>query len=142
MYAVSIRRPFAYMVSLGEMDIVPMSYKVDFRGIIALHVSSRWKDNALKPETHSMNYVSIWKMFDQSEWARIPEKTRRFILHEWLLCDCIIGDFELLDIEKNSKSPFVKPWEYGWKVRMSNHYVIQDVVSDDIGVWEYNGKRN
>lgn len=166
---LSVKNPYAYLIIQGGKDVENRTWTTDYRGRLYIHVSGDTlpfitqdenppkfidvKDNEkiLNEYGDYAEKLEDWyyNLLDAYVEAGIPEGTRsesemlqRICDYQdkWLLkSQSIIGYVDLVDIIKNSSSPWSIDGQYHWILK--NPTLLKNPirqVKGRLGLWNYN----
>lgn len=159
MKVLSIKNPYAYWVINGIKDVENRTWKTDYRGKLLIHVSGESMRNAdyihmpikLQQEIdyfmeNKIKWDDAQKEIKQEELKKIlaldKEAYNSFLKTQeyYFNSKCIIGEVELVDIIRDSKSVFAENNQYHWILKNPIKYEKPILnIKGKLSLWEYKG---
>jgi hypothetical protein len=159
MKSLSIKNPYAYWIINGIKDVENRTWKTDYRGKILIHVSGDSMRNAdynhmpeiIQKDIDRMAELKIkWedalketKYEELKKITELDKEAYQYYLkteNYYFKSQCIIGEIDLVDIVKDSKSVFAQKNQYNWILKNPIKYDIPILnIKGKLSLWEYKG---
>jgi hypothetical protein len=157
MKVLSVKNPFSYMIVFGIKDVENRTWKTDYRGKLLIH-SCGDIDYCVLPN-ELIDKKTLKEVKELNKLDKTPEEYRKICsplclkyLDLYLKCDktffenekeyymkkgYIIGEVKLVDIVKNSKSPFAEKRQYHWILENPKVYKNPIKIQGKLRLWDY-----
>jgi hypothetical protein len=108
--ALTIKQPFAALVARGIKDVENRSWSTDYRGPIFIHAGRAWDETPLP--------VPMW----------VPDR-------EIFTYGAIIGTVNLIDVIRNSDSPWADQGFHHWLIKDAELFEAPVPARGKLGLW-------
>lgn len=155
---LSVKNPYAYLIIHGGKDVENRTWNTEYRGRLYIHVSGdnmpftliedypdlksrkEWSAYVEKIRTWHNRLIEFYKTFGITiENDTNPEVWKKCHANWFLKSQSIIGYVDLVDVVKNSPSPWAIDGQYHWILK--NPTPLKDPirqVKGRLGLWNYN----
>jgi len=129
MKTLSVKNPWGDLLVRGIKDVENRTWKTSYRGRLLIHA----------PQAIDQNYRNMSLLFTPEQWDSLSVKDQRLMFTGIFTCSAIIGEVELVDCVKDSKSVWASPDSYHWIVKNAVMYKEPILnVKGKLSLWEYN----
>lgn len=109
--ALTIKQPWAQLIMLGIKDIENRTWATEYRGPIFIHAGQKW---------------------DSDPW---PVESGLTIDEDLVPRGMILGTVDLVDIVKDSVSPWALPFQYHWVIKNPSLLSAPVPWRGQMGLW-------
>lgn len=106
--ALTIRQPFASLVMAGVKTTENRTWRTNYRGRLLIHAGARDDRDAMREHGHLLD-----------DYPR----------------GAILGSVELVDIVRDSSSPWAMPDSFHWILSDARHYDVPIPCKGRLGLW-------
>ena len=125
MKTLSLKNPWGHLICWGIKDIENRTWSTDYRGKILIHCSSSWDNRSRE----------LSRLFTFKQYNAIPEEIMKYMFDQTeriMPTSAIIGQCEIVDIVRDSRSIWAEPDMY--------HWVIKNTILFESPILEVKGK--
>lgn len=125
--AITVKQPWAKLIMLGLKRVENRPTSMEYRGRIAIHVAKTRADES--------ELESALALINGDETRALVRKCWEENQH----AGCVIGTVELVDIVRDSDSPWAIPGKFHWVLRQPRLFPASDIraARGQLGVWNY-----
>lgn len=123
MKALTIRQPWASLIVTGAKDIENRSWKTSYRGPLLIHAGMKFEQEGLDSILLDVRRAVDVYMSRPRQEIQLPR-------------GAIIGTVDLVDIVRDSASPWAEPDQFHW-VLANAREMTPEPARGMLGLWEH-----
>jgi hypothetical protein len=154
MKTLSIKTPYAYLIAYGVKTIENRTWKTKYRGKILIHASGIDIEDIFDdylPKEILEEYQKYWNAIDNNQkyelqlkdskkMAELDKISEKIIKEKKIFykSGLIIGEVEIIDIQKNYDSIWAEKNCYNWILINPIIFNKPIPIKGKLGLWDYN----